>query len=355
MHDVWISGLGHAMPGPAIKQQDVADWLKLRLRPGSDGERFQRFADRSGVTFRHSVLDILGGEGDHFYPKGGMSQPDMMKRSLAFSALALPLSLAAIERACPQGVGDITHIIGVTCTGAIAPGLDIQLAKALKLRGDVRRTMITFMGCYAAIPALRIAYATCQADAKARVLVVCCELSTLHLTPGPQDDLLIAALLFADGASAVVVESGDSPKGRGIRIVRESSALSPDSEDQMTWLAGAEGFVLRISPKLISTIAMDLAPLSQRLLPDGRPSNAIRWAVHPGGPRILDSVEKHLELGAGALASSREELAIGGNRSSGTVLAILERDLGQTWTGELAMIAFGPGLTADAMLVERCQ
>jgi predicted naringenin-chalcone synthase len=122
----------------------------------------------------------------------------------------------------------------------------------------------------------------------------------------------------------------------------------------MMWLAGAEGFTLHISPKIAGTIGTELISLSQRLLGDQRPAAMVRWAVHPGGPRILEGVERKLGLTIGTMASSRAELAQGGNRSSATITAILERELQQDWRGEIALVAFGPGLTADALLLERC-
>ena len=279
----------------------------------------------------------------------------MTERSQAFDVHALPLCLAAIQRACPAGVGTITHIIVTTCTGAIAPGLDIQLAKALGLPADVRRTMIAFMGCYAAIPALRNAWYTCRADPQARVLVVCCELSTLHLRPGPEDDALIAALLFGDGAGAAIVESADEPTGLGVRIVSDACMLVPDSSDQMTWMACSEGFSLRLSPRLTISLGERLLPLSGALLGPERPAASVGWLVHPGGPRILEAAQLALSLPTGALDASRATLHEGGNRSSATLLAILDRALQTPGRGLVAMTAFGPGLTADALLVERCQ
>jgi alpha-pyrone synthase len=355
MSEVWISHLGHALPGPPVTQEEAVRWMEPRLRPGSDHERFLRFAARSGIAFRHTVLDIHGAEGEAFYPTGERAGADMGQRSRAFAEKAPPLALAAVAKACPAGLGDISHVIVATCTGAVAPGLDIQLAKALGLRSDLRRTCITFMGCYAAIPALRTAWYTCRAEPGARVLVVCCELSTLHLKAGPADDQLIAALLFADGASAAVVESGPAPVGLGLRIAGDASALLPDSEDQMTWLAGHDGFALTISPKVHGSIGQDIRPFAERLLGASRSVATLRWAVHPGGPRIIESVERKLGLADGTLANSRAALAEGGNRSSATIMTILERELRSDWRGDLAMMAFGPGLTADALLVERCR
>jgi len=354
MREVWISHLGHAFPGRPVPQEEAVRWMEPRLRPGANHERFHRFAERSGIAFRHSVLDIHGAEGAAFYPLGDTPAADMGVRSRAFDAKALPLSLAAVTNACPQGLGDITHIVVATCTGAVAPGLDIQLAKALGLRSDVRRTCITFMGCYAAIPALRTAWYTCRAEPTARVLVVCCELSTLHLKAGPEDDKLVAALLFADGASVAVVESAPKPVGLGLRIASDGSALLPDSEDQMTWQASHDGFSLTISPKVHGSIGHDIKPFAEKLLGAGRAVDSVRWAVHPGGPRIIESVERKLGLADGALANSRSALAEGGNRSSATIMTILERELRTDWRGDIAMVAFGPGLTADALIVERC-
>jgi alpha-pyrone synthase len=354
MREVWISRLGHAFPGAPVPQEEAVRWMEPRLRPGTNHERFHRFAERSGIRFRHTVLDIHGAEGAAFYPIGDAAPADMGARSRAFDAKALPLCLDAVAKACPDGVGDITHIVVATCTGAVAPGLDIQLAKALGLRSDVRRTCITFMGCYAAIPALRTAWYTCRAEPTARVLVVCCELSTLHLKAGPEDDKLIAALLFADGASVAVVESSERPLGLGLRIAGDGSALLPDSEDQMTWQAGPDGFSLTISPKVHGSIGADIKPFAERLLGSARPVESLRWAVHPGGPRIIESVERKLGLPDGTLANSRAELAEGGNRSSATIMCIVERELKSVWRGDLAMVAFGPGLTADALVVERC-
>jgi predicted naringenin-chalcone synthase len=353
MSHVWISHLGSALPGPAISQDEAVRWLEPRLHPKADRSRFLRMAAKSGVAVRHSVLDIHGADGASCFPLSGGASADMLERSRLFAARSVPLALAAVHDACPDGVGAITHVIATTCTGAVAPGLDIRLAQALGLPSTVRRTMIAFMGCHAAIPALRHAWYACRADPSARVLVVNCELGTLHLRPGPEDDALLAALLFADGATAAVVESADQPVGRGLRIVNDASALIPASDEQMTWEAGSHGFRLTLSPAITSTIAGDLAGIAQQLIGPGRRPDEMRWSVHPGGPRILESARLRLGLAADAVDASRAELAQGGNRSSATILAIVARQTREVWQGPLALVAFGPGLTADGLLLER--
>ncbi len=347
----WISHLGNAMPGRALAQSAIADWMEPRLADGADRRRFRRFSDRMGISVRHSVLDLFGDEGDEFYPRSGPGA-DATVRSHAFGRYALPLALAAVERACPGRVGldGITHLIVATCTGAVAPGLDVQLARALGLSPRIKRTVVGFMGCYAAIPALRAAWEACRADPTAKALVVCCELSSLHFQPGPTVDDLLGACLFADGAAAAVVESGDAPVGLGLAITAQESLLIPDSDGLMAWQAGPRGFLLRLSPEVAPRLTASIDELMANLLGD-RP--AARWCIHPGGPKVIDAMQERLDLDDALVAGSRAVLANGGNRSSATVLAILAGELDEEWTGCAPLIAFGPGLTADALLVER--
>jgi predicted naringenin-chalcone synthase len=120
----------------------------------------------------------------------------------------------------------------------------------------------------------------------------------------------------------------------------------------MAWIAAADGFRLRLAPDVPRALGQALPALTDRLL-TGRARASCRWAVHPGGPRILDGVERTLGLAAGSLDASRAALAHGGNRSSGTVLAILDALCRESWAGPCAAYAFGPGLTAEGLLLER--
>ncbi len=353
MPQAWITHVGHAVPGEPVPQEAFARFMEPRLAPGTSIERWRKFNARSGVSIRHTVIDVFGGEGAAFWPIDAKAPAGMAARSVLFDQRALPLAAAAVAAANPGDLSTITHLIVTTCTGAVAPGLDIQLVRSLGLAGSVRRTVIGFMGCYAAIPALRMARDICRADPVAKVLVVCCELSSLHLQAGPSNDALLAACLFADGASAAIIQGGDQPIGMGLRIAADASALIADSGDHMTWHAGDTGFVLGLSPAITASLSGDLAPLCAQLLGADAVPDSARWIVHPGGPRILDATAKALRLGDHALDSSRAALDQGGNRSSGTVLAILAEEIRQPWRGNIGMLAFGPGLTAEALLLER--
>ena len=117
----------------------------------------------------------------------------------AYEAEALRLALIAVANLAPDPA-EITHLIVASCTGFTAPGLDLQLAARLGLRADVARTMIGFMGCSAAVPALRAADHTIRAEPAARVLVVNLELCSLHLQETEDVETALALLLFGDAA-----------------------------------------------------------------------------------------------------------------------------------------------------------
>jgi len=355
----WITHLGYAKPGPAVAQAEYAAWMETRLVAGTSIEKWRRFNARVGVHARHSVLDVFGADGERYWPPAGVGAPGTAERSRDFSRLAPPLAMDAITAMAggPHLVAElvkgVTDVVVATCTGAVAPGLDVDLVKRLGLPGSTRRTVVGFMGCQAAIPALRVARDTCVAKPGARVLVVCCELSSLHLQAGPDDDALLAACLFGDGASAALV--ADAPEGLALRCCGEATALIPASGDQMSWYAGDRGFVLGLSPHITASLRHELAPLAKALAADAGITSAaaVSWIVHPGGPRILDAAEAALDLPRGHLDASRHALAEGGNRSSGTVLAILHDHPAISVPGRFGMIAFGPGLTAEALLLER--
>jgi alpha-pyrone synthase len=353
MQQAWLTHLGYSLPGPAISQQEFATWMEPRLHPHANIERWRRFNARSGVSFRHSVLDVFGSEGEAFWPLRAHQPPGTAARSQLFSERALPLALAAVRTAIPtELLHGVTHVVIATCTGAVAPGLELQLVAALQLPLTVKRIAIGFMGCYAAVQALRVARDACRVDERARVLVVCCELSSLHLQAGPADDALLGACLFADGASAALVQSTAAVDGRSLRFIHEASAIIPDTNAHMAWSAGDHGFILGLSPSITGAVSHDLMPFTGELLGETSPGK-VRWIVHPGGPRILDAVERTLDLPSKSLDSSRQALAMAGNRSSGTVLAILADELNSTWSGPLGMMAFGPGLTVEGLLLER--
>jgi predicted naringenin-chalcone synthase len=265
-----------------------------------------------------------------------------------YEAHATDLALQAVT-ALAEDPGRFSHIVVASCTGFTAPGLDQLLAARLGMAPGIERTLVGFMGCYAAVNALRTAFHTVRSDPAARVLVVNLELCTLHLQETPDLETVLSFMLFGDGATAALVTA--EPTGIGMIDFRASTL--PDSADLITWRIGDQGFDMRLSGKVPGRIAAALRGELERTddsgLLRGQATQQIDlWAVHAGGRTVLDGVEQGLRLGQGALDWSRGVLRDFGNMSSATIMFILERMLrgAQGPQNGLAM-AFGPGLCAE--------
>jgi predicted naringenin-chalcone synthase len=185
-------------------------------------------------------------------------------------------------------------------------------------------------------------------------VLLCLELTSLHVQP-PTADMgqLVSHALFGDAAAAVVVEPAPAD---GPQIVDVVALTDPGTAEHMSWDVTDHGFRMGLSPQVPAVLARHVGPLVTDLLAGHglRVADVDGWAVHPGGPRIIDTVADGLDLPAGALDASRRVLAGRGNCSSATVLLVLEelRAAGQPRPGRPAvMLAFGPGLTLYAALL----
>jgi predicted naringenin-chalcone synthase len=336
-----LAGVGSVLPEHMHKMVDTIEFLG-RL-PGWD-PAWAQICVASGVERKGTVIGDL----DTFYA----GVPTTAERMRAFTPAARDLGARAARRALERaGPAAIEDLIAVSCTGYAGPGLDLHLAADLGLAPSVRRLAIGHMGCYAAIPALRAAAALATASGQA-ALVDCVELCTLHLQPPTRREEVVQIALFADGAAAAVV----SADGDGPELVGSNTVTVPDSERRMGWEVADDGFRMWLSPRVPAIIERGVGPFVDGLLgPHGLAvGDVAHWVVHPGGPEILERVQRRLALDEGALDRSWEALAEGGNRSSVTVLAILDALLGggRVQAGEwIAMLAFGTGLTMEGLLL----
>ena len=201
------------------------------------------------------------------------------------------------------------------------------------------------MGCYAAVAALRSARHIVRSDPAARVLVVCVELSTLHLQQDDAIEPLLAMLQFGDGAAAALVTADVT----GFAIDAPFANALPDSGDLIRWDITDRGFAMHLSGAVPGRIATALAdPATVQAITGGYPTDEIDgWAVHAGGRSILDAVEQALALDPTALALSRAVLHDAGNMSSATLMFVLARLLDGPPVRRGIALAFGPGLAAE--------
>jgi predicted naringenin-chalcone synthase len=204
------------------------------------------------------------------------------------------------------------------------------------------------MGCYAALPGLAAAADFVTVHARPAVLL-CAELPSLHLQPPTVDTgQIVAHALFSDAAAAVVV----TPGGEGYEVSRVASLTDPSTADHMTWDVTDLGFRMGLSPRVPDVLATHVRPFVADLLAqaDLAMSDIDAWAIHPGGPHILDVVERELGLPPPALAPSRGVLSRHGNCSAPTVLLILD-ELRRLGRQRVVVMAFGPGLTLYAAVL----
>lgn len=322
--------------------------------------------DRTGIETRYSVSDdFVKEEGALFrtLPDGSINSPTTAERNAVFAKASRRLAAELARKTlagCPQfSKEDITHLVFVTCTGFSNPGPDYFLIRDLGLRESVERYTLGFMGCYAAFPALRMAAQFCEANPNAVVLVMCLEFCTLHLQISDDPESLVANAIFADGAAAAIVSARQpSPERSYYRVQGFDSALVPSSEADMAWDIGDHGFNMVLSSYVPDLIGSNIRQILGDILAKRGMSLADidDWAIHPGGRAILEQVEKHLELPPNALDVSRAVLRDYGNMSSPTVLFVLKGMLEEAETDRATTcaVAFGPGLTVESAVLERC-
>ena len=234
-----------------------------------------------------------------------------------------------------------------------APGFDMALINEVGLPPSVSRTHIGFMGCHGALNGLRVAKAYAEAEPDARVLVCAVELCSLHHQYGWNPDRIVSNALFADGAAAIVGHHAPNRPKDAWSLTKCGSAVLPDTSDLMGWSIGDHGFEMTLSPRVPDTIRQSLRFwLEQWLAPQETSIEEIgSWAIHPGGPRILDACAEAARLSSEDLAPSRSVLANYGNMSSPTVLFILNELRAVDAPRPCVMLAFGPGLAIEAALV----
>jgi predicted naringenin-chalcone synthase len=361
-----IRGVGVALPETRITQDESVQAARTVCRPPPEQQaRLAVLYRLTGIETRHLAMapevvqDVLNGtstSGSVFLPHGDDTHrgPTTGERLEHYARKAGPLALQAARQALGRAElpgGRVTHLVTVSCTGFRAPGVDRELIEGLGLPARVERTHVGFMGCHGALNGLRVGRAFTGSDAGACVLVCAVELCSIHFHYGWDPQKTVANALFGDGAAAVVGTAA-LPGESAWRVTATGSCLCPDSADAMTWTVGDHGFEMTLSPRVPELIGQHLRPwLRDWLAGNGLTLEQVAsWAVHPGGPRILRAIEKSLGLAQEATAVSREVLAECGNISSPTVLFILERLQRRQAPRPCVALAFGPGLTAEAVL-----
>ncbi len=359
-----LSAIGTANPDNCFSQDQILGFMTAAHQlTANNSSRLEKLYSLSGIEYRHSVLSDFKetcrnysffGNGEGLGPF-----PTTAQRGLIYETEAIKLCVKAVDDLKSQFLGldlnSISHLITVSCTGMYAPGLDIDLVEKLHLRKDIERTCINFMGCYGAFNALKIANHICKAEHSAKVLIVCVELCTLHFQKEDTLENWVANSLFADGASAMIVEPEEThSSSTGFKLKSFHAELFLEKRNEMAWHIGNTGYQMRLSSRVAKTIKRKIRGVTDRLLEKSTLNldDISEMAVHPGGRRILEVCDEAFD-NSFCLKHSSEVLKLHGNMSSVSISFVLKRFLSEHQSGKnIASFAFGPGLTFETMILE---
>jgi predicted naringenin-chalcone synthase len=331
---------------------------KVYNKNEGDTRKLKFLYNHSGIEYRHSVIpdfDVIKSERVFFSDADDLLPvPSISKRMEVYNKYAATLSAETIIK-CIAGkieTNQITHLITVSCTGMSAPGLDLQLMELMGLPNQIVRTSVNFMGCYAAIHAMKLADAFCNNDKNAKVVIVCTEFCTLHFQTEPTVNNLTSSLLFSDGCAAILMQHNDT--GKGLQIENFYSDVSFKGKKDMAWELSTTGFLMTLTGYIPELIKADFETLvSAALQKTNRTKKDItHWCIHPGGKKIVDSIADTLGIERTIFNNSYNVLNNFGNMSSPTILFVLQKILLEVENNihhneVIFGAAFGPGLTME--------
>lgn len=365
-----LISIGTAVPPHRYRQESIADFMIRYFGiPEEQSRRLSAIYRKSGIDYRHSVLPDFSMNGHiPILFNGSSTIPELSKRMEVYQPNAVKISVMAVDdclkdlkKSIRKKVLPVTHLITVSCTGMSAPGLDIQLMKGLQLQNDVKRTSVNFMGCYAGFHAMKMADAICRSDKGATVLIVMVELCSLHFQPGLDNENIVVNSLFADGASAMLISSEKKLKDSELPVLKLSgfhAKVIHSSEEMMTWHPSEKGFLMGLDALVPQLIEENAGELIREVLDKFKlkKKEIAHWAMHPGGKKILEALQRALSLAEHDLASSYTVLRNFGNMSSATVSFVMKGMLQEkiSWKKKDKILAagFGPGITIETALLQ---
>lgn len=353
----YITEITYCPPTFRYSQEEMTDFYSNLTTDKQIQRKIKVLSHKSGIAFRNSILPDFSNKNTHnvlFKPEN--KRPSLTERMTIFKQEAIELAAGAVCKLkhFESLKSELTHIITVTCTGMYTPGLEVGLIEKLGLSTRIERHPINFMGCNAGILGLRTAHRLCEANRKAKVLVVCVELCTLHFLDQYNSDYLLSNLLFSDGAAAALIEAAPSvvPQFGALKMKKFHSLIIPEGKNEMTWITTDAAYQMHLSAAVSGLIQKNIPTVFNDLELDITSIN--QWAIHPGGKKILDELEHTMEFVSEELDYSRAVLNEHGNMSSVTILVVLKRMLDSNklrLKDQVFAAAFGPGLSIESIVM----
>jgi len=358
-----ILSIGTAVPKYGAKQSAILGFMQSAYNDVTASRKLKVLFNYSGINTRYSVIpDFDNNKSTQILFSDDQCTPTVMDRGDIFKEHAVSLAMKAIDdsfkkRNVTAAEFGITHLITVTCTGIYAPGIDAALIEQLNLPNDIFHTSFNFLGCNAAFPALKLGDMIARTDENAKVLIVCVELCTLHFHPKNNPDNLLSNTIFGDGAAAVLVvpDKDTNPDYQGgMSINGFYSLLLNKGKDLMSWNITPVNFEMVLDARIPEFIGSEVDDIVMKA---GRkfnisPDKIDKWAIHPGGKKILDTIKKQLQLNDTDLQYSYKVLDEYGNMSSPTILFVLNEIMQNRYKPNetIFSIGFGPGLSIETAM-----
>lgn len=354
-----IVSIGTAVPDYLTSQNAILNFMHKEYQDTTASRKLNILFHQSAIESRHSVVPDFSDTDERSLFPLTHELPNVSDRMDVYRKQSLPLAVKAVDAAFKnlhssvESFG-ITHLITVTCTGIYAPGLDIELFQELNLPQDTFRTALNFLGCNAVFPALKIADSIVKSHTNAKVLIVSVELCTLHFRPKNDSDNLLSNTIFGDGAAALVMISEAAAEDRhleGFTLNGFLPVLLKKGKDLMGWNITSVNFEMILDSGVAEFLGQELevlmAEVAEKL--EMTPPMIHHWAVHPGGKKILDTIQRGLHLENNELKHSYEVLRNFGNMSSTTILFVLnELFKSRPKSGEtIFAMGFGPGISIE--------
>jgi len=332
-----------ASPPYVLRQDDVAaaarEQFAGRFR---DFDRLSPIFTNAGIDARQSVKPLEWYQTAHGWPE----------RTAAYLEGADALFVEAAEAALGQAgltAADIDAIVTVSSTGIATPSLEARAMLRMAFRADVARVPVFGLGCAGGVTGLALASRLAKASPGSKVLFVCVELCTLSVQLDALTSAnMVATALFGDGAAACIV----STEGKALATLDAAAEHTwPDTLAIMGWSVDPEGFGVIFDRSIPAFAAAKLRGGMDFMLSGMAvaPETVERFVCHPGGAKVVEAIERSLQLGDGALDAEREVLRDHGNMSAPTALFVLKRVLERGQTGRLILTALGPGFTASCV------
>jgi len=338
-----LLSLACASPPHEFLQAEVGRQAQRLFGPKfRDFERLFPIFRNTGILTRQAVMPMEWYFEDRTWPE----------RTAVYLDGAVELFCDAAGKALEQAgltAAEVDTIVTVSSTGIATPSLEARAMGRLGFRDDVARVPVFGLGCAGGVTGVSLAGRLAKAQPGSVVLLVAVELCTLACRLDEMTSAnIVATALFGDGAAACVLRAG--PGGMA-EITGQAEHTWPDSLDIMGWNVDPLGFGVIFDRSIPTFAEANFRPAMEASLARMglTMADVDRFVCHPGGAKVIEALEKSLDLGQGALTWEREVLADHGNMSAPTVIFVLERALAAQTRGQLVLTALGPGFTASCV------